>query len=131
MVLRLRPIRDHEFPAFVVASRREYADDIERNAHVPRDEAREKAQRDFATLFPGDRPAESQTVLVVEDEETGEAVGRVWFAARQHLGGRRRSCSTSRSTGEHRLRGRGLACVDCVAAETSGQRHAGQLTVPA
>jgi RimJ/RimL family protein N-acetyltransferase len=82
VALRLRPIRDDEFPAFVQASLEGYAESIERHGHQPREEARRKAEEDFAQLFPGERPAEGQTVLVVEDEETGQPLGRVWFAVR-------------------------------------------------
>jgi RimJ/RimL family protein N-acetyltransferase len=105
MALKLRPIREDEFPAFVAASRAGYAEDVERHGHVPRVEAQRKAAEDMARLFPGDQPAEGQTVLVVEDDETGEAVGRVWFTVRDHL--RRTSAWLYDITIDERVRGRG------------------------
>jgi ribosomal protein S18 acetylase RimI-like enzyme len=82
MGVRLRPIRDDEFAAFIVASRDGYAADIEVNGGLGADAARKKADDDYARLFPGDEPSPEQTVLVVEDETSGEAVGRIWFAER-------------------------------------------------
>jgi GNAT superfamily N-acetyltransferase len=103
--LRLRPIRDDEFAAFVEASRSGYARDIEEHGHASRDEAVRKAAADMAGLFPGDRPAAGQTVLVVEEEETGEPVGRVWFTVREHDG--RQVAWLYDITIDERVRGRG------------------------
>jgi GNAT superfamily N-acetyltransferase len=106
VALRLRPIRDEEFPAFVTESRRGYAEDIERHGGLPREEARRKAEADFAALFPDDRPAEGQTVLIVEDDGTGEAIGRVWFTIREQ--GERTSAWLYDITIDERVRGRGF-----------------------
>jgi ribosomal protein S18 acetylase RimI-like enzyme len=105
MPLRLRPIRDDEFQAFVDVSRARYADDIERNANLPHAEAQRKALQDFASLLPGDRPAEGQDIFIVEDEESGEAVGRIWLAVREHFG--RPSAFLYDITIDERVRGRG------------------------
>jgi ribosomal protein S18 acetylase RimI-like enzyme len=83
MALRLRPIRDDELSDFVLKARDGYAQDIERNAGLSAAEARDKAERDIAALVPDGRVGEGQYLFVVEDDATGEAVGRVWFAERQ------------------------------------------------
>jgi RimJ/RimL family protein N-acetyltransferase len=105
MTIRLRPIRDDEFEAFVRSSREGYGEQIELYGHAPREEARRKAEEDMARLFPDDRPAEGQTVLVVEEEETGEAVGRVWFTVREH--GALESAWLYEISIDERMRGRG------------------------
>ena len=79
---RLRPVRDDELPDFIRQAREGYADQIERYAYAPREEAREKAERDIAELLPDGRVPEGHFAYVVEDESTGEPVGRLWFAER-------------------------------------------------
>jgi GNAT superfamily N-acetyltransferase len=105
MALRLRPVRDGELPDFVRRCRDVYAADIERNARLSAEEARRKAERDIAALLPGDRPGDDQHLFVVEDEATGEAIGRVWFAERPR--GARTVAWLYEIAIEERLRGRG------------------------
>lgn len=105
MTLRLRPLRDEEFPTFLAASKAGYAHDIESHGGMTAAEARRKAEEDFASLFPHGRPEEGQTVLVVEDEESGEALGRVWFTVRKR--GEREVAWLYDITIEEHARGRG------------------------
>jgi GNAT superfamily N-acetyltransferase len=71
-------MREDEVPAHVERSRREYGLDLELNGGLPAAQARAKAERDVAALFPDDRPAEGQHVFVVEHE--GRPIGRLHFA---------------------------------------------------
>jgi ribosomal protein S18 acetylase RimI-like enzyme len=82
MRVRLRAVRDDEVADFVARTRDGYAEDLERSARVPREEARATAERQLAALVPDGRPAEGQHLFVVEDE-TRRAVGRLWFAERE------------------------------------------------
>jgi GNAT superfamily N-acetyltransferase len=101
MPVFLRELRDDEFPAWLEAARSFYVSDLERHAQLPRQEAEEKADRDYGMLFPDGKPTDSQHLFTIEDSR-GEPVGRLFFA--------------ERSTGiwlyeieiEERLRGRGF-----------------------
>jgi ribosomal protein S18 acetylase RimI-like enzyme len=81
MTVRLRPMREDEFPAYVERGKRRYADDMVENGGLDRTSADEKSASDWDRLFPGGRPGENQFVFAVEDE-TGTRVGDVWFAHR-------------------------------------------------
>lgn len=83
MIVRLRPMREDEFPAFAEAVRAGYAEDIERNGRMPRQAARRKAERDCAALFSDGLASAGQSIYVVEDGETGERVGVLWLAERE------------------------------------------------
>jgi ribosomal protein S18 acetylase RimI-like enzyme len=103
--VRLRPLRDEELPAYIERTRAEYAEDIERNAGLSRKEARAKAERDTAGLFPGGRPAAGQQLRVVEDAGSGETLGRIHFSERPP--GSRTAWLWDIAIEEH-ARGRGL-----------------------
>jgi ribosomal protein S18 acetylase RimI-like enzyme len=82
MGARLRPVRESELPEFIRKAREGYAEQIERHAYTPREEARAKAEADIAALLPDGRVPQGHYAFVIEDESTGEAVGRLWFAER-------------------------------------------------
>jgi GNAT superfamily N-acetyltransferase len=71
-----------EVPEFIRKARDGYALQIEEHAYTPAEEARDKAERDIAALIPDGRIPDGHYAFVVEDETTGEAVGRLWFAER-------------------------------------------------
>jgi GNAT superfamily N-acetyltransferase len=82
MGARLRPVREIELPEFIRKAREGYAEQIEQHAYTPREEARAKAEADIAALLPDGRVPEGHYAFVIEDESTGDAVGRLWFAER-------------------------------------------------
>lgn len=82
MAIQLRPVRDDERPEFVRRCAEGYANDLEVNAQLSAAEAREKADLDVGELLPGGVPADGQYLLVIEDAESGDPVGRVWFGER-------------------------------------------------
>lgn len=81
MSVFLRELRDDEFPAWLEAARRFYMSDLERHAELPRQEAEEKADRDYGMLFPDGKPTSGQHLLTIEDSR-GESIGRLFFAER-------------------------------------------------
>jgi GNAT superfamily N-acetyltransferase len=81
MHVRLRELRDDEFPAWLEAARSFYVSDLERHAGLPRHEAEEKADRDYGMLFPDGKPTDGQHLFVIEDSR-GESIGRLFFAER-------------------------------------------------
>ena len=82
MSVRLRPVRDDELPEFIRKAREGYAQQIEEHAYTSREEARDKAERDIAGLLPEGRVPEGHHAFVVENESTGEVIGRLWIAER-------------------------------------------------
>ena len=104
--VRLRPLREDEWEGFVEHSKRGYVESMVTHGGVAPDFAREKAERDFASLFSDGLATKGQYVFAVEDVETGEAVGRVWFARRQ-IDGEERAFLYDIDLDE-RVRGQGL-----------------------
>jgi ribosomal protein S18 acetylase RimI-like enzyme len=85
-VVRLRPMRAEEYPAFLVASKAGYAEDIEVHGGQTRDAARQKAEADFPAVLPNGLESPGHSIFVLEAE--GVPVGRLWLAERDS-GGRR------------------------------------------
>jgi ribosomal protein S18 acetylase RimI-like enzyme len=108
---RLRPLREDEFAEFLEQGRKQYADDVHRNGSMTPEAATAKAARDFAQLLPEGLATPGQTIAAIEEVETGERVGRLWFAKRE-LGGRTVSYLYDITIDEpHRGRGLGRAAM--------------------
>jgi ribosomal protein S18 acetylase RimI-like enzyme len=105
-VIRLRPLRDDEFGSFFEATRSGYERGIREHAGLPAEAAARKAETDLAALFPGKKPNPKQTVLVIEDVESDDRIGRLWFAE-QTMHGRRVAHVYDVEISRH-VRGRGL-----------------------
>jgi ribosomal protein S18 acetylase RimI-like enzyme len=78
--IRLRPLREDEFPAWHARSRERYAADMVANAGLTPAQADAKAARDGVALLPDGLATPGHHLFVVEDAETGAAVGTLWFA---------------------------------------------------
>jgi ribosomal protein S18 acetylase RimI-like enzyme len=113
--VRLRPLRENEWSTFVDHSKRQYAADMVANAGFPEEFAREKAERDFVRTLPEGLTTEGHHIFVVEDGETGEPIGRVWFARRDVFG--EEGAFVYDVQIEERLRGRGLGRAAMLALE--------------
>jgi ribosomal protein S18 acetylase RimI-like enzyme len=81
--VRLRPLREDEWPSFVERSKHGYVQSMVEHGGVAPEFARKKAERDFPSLLTDGLATEGHYILAVEDVDTGEAVGRVWFARRE------------------------------------------------
>ncbi len=82
VALRLRDLTDEELPRFLEEGGRFYARDLEQHGGFSAERAREKSRADHAKLFPGGRRQPGHRVCAIEDAESGERVGRMWFAER-------------------------------------------------
>jgi ribosomal protein S18 acetylase RimI-like enzyme len=82
---RLRPMRPDEFPAFLEASKRSYAEGIATQGDRTEEFARQKSEEDHAAILPNGLDTPGHAIFVVEAE--GERVGLLWLAERE-LGGR-------------------------------------------
>jgi ribosomal protein S18 acetylase RimI-like enzyme len=87
LALRLRPLRDDELPAYIEHGRAAYARDLESQAGLTADAAASKAEQDWARLFPEGALPDGNHLYVVEDAETGERVGDLWWAERPNDAG--------------------------------------------
>ena len=84
MEIRLRPASAGELPALLERARDEYADELERQASLTREEACAKAERDFAGVLENGLP-DGDVLFVIEDAE-GAPVGRLRYAPREEHG---------------------------------------------
>jgi ribosomal protein S18 acetylase RimI-like enzyme len=80
--VRLRPVADDEVASFVALTREGYTLSMAHDAGIGEEEARAKAERDFAMLVSEGRPVAGQHLFIIEDAETSEHVGRVWLGER-------------------------------------------------
>jgi ribosomal protein S18 acetylase RimI-like enzyme len=84
--LRLRPLRDEEFPEFLEFLRREYVRGMVEDAGMSREAAEQKAISDHASAFPGGKRQAQHRIYLIEAAETDERVGHVFWAPRQPPG---------------------------------------------
>jgi ribosomal protein S18 acetylase RimI-like enzyme len=84
--LRLRPLRDDEFPDFLESGRIEYVRSMVEEAGMTAQAAEEKADADHASLFPGGARQPQHRIYIVEDAMSGARVGHLFWAARQPPG---------------------------------------------
>ena len=82
MPVRLRPVADEEVSSFVSSVQDGYTFSMVNDAGMGEEEARAKAERDFAMLVREGRPVAGQQLFIIEETETSERVGRVWLGER-------------------------------------------------
>ena len=111
MSVRLRPLREDEYADFVERGRREYAEDLYENGSLTREAATAKAARDYAQLLPEGPATPGQTIYAIEELETGERVGRLWFTEREMDGQRIAFLYDIAIDEPHRGRGLGRAAM--------------------
>jgi ribosomal protein S18 acetylase RimI-like enzyme len=75
-------MRDDELGDFIARGNDGYARDMVENAGLSTEQAKKKADHDWTLLLPNGRVPEGHHLFVVEDDETGERVGDLWFAER-------------------------------------------------
>jgi ribosomal protein S18 acetylase RimI-like enzyme len=78
----LRPLRDDELDAYVDHGKADYARDMTEHGGLPPERAQAKAEADWRRLLPNRLATTGQFIFAVEDGETGERVGDLWFAER-------------------------------------------------
>ena len=116
MPVRLRPLRQDEFADWRRRTNDWYAADMVAHAGLTEAEARAKAEADAAS-YPQTVDAEGHAVFAVEDEETADVVGSVWFAERRSSGVPRAWVYALQIDEAHRRRGYGRAAMELVEAE--------------
>jgi len=79
---RLRPLRDDELPAFIARGREGYARELVAQAGFEREAAEQKTETDWSQLFPDGSVLPGHHLFAVEDADSGEVVGDLWWAER-------------------------------------------------
>ncbi len=82
----LRPMREDEFPAYLEATKEQYAADMVENAGFSPAEAELKSESDFAALFTDGFATDGLFLRIVE--HVGAPVGHVLYAERERFGRR-------------------------------------------
>ena len=82
MALHLRPLRADELPAYIEHGRGAYERDLVAQAGLTPAAARQKTENDWSRLFPDGAVPPGNEVYAIEEAETGERVGDLWFAER-------------------------------------------------
>ena len=83
MAVRLRPLREDEVPAFIETGKRSYAKQLVEAAGFPPDLASQKTEQDWSQLLPDGVVGPDHFIFAVEDPESGDRIGTVWFARRE------------------------------------------------
>lgn len=107
MPLRLRPLREDELPAYVAHARTAYERDLVEQAGLTPAAAGRKATDDWARLFPDGAAPPGNELYALEDAESGDRVGDLWFTERPTDSGEASLYVYSVEI-EPELRGRGL-----------------------
>ena len=90
MVTRLRPLSDDEVPEFIAELREGYVRGLMEDAGLSQNEAEEKAASDHAALFPEGKAQPDHRMYIVE-RDTGEPMGRLFWATRSAPGSGKRA----------------------------------------
>jgi ribosomal protein S18 acetylase RimI-like enzyme len=85
--LRLRPLRADELPAFIEHARAAYVRDLVEQAGLTQAAATKKTADDWPRLFPDGKVAAGNELFAIEDGESAERVGGLWFAERDNDAG--------------------------------------------
>ena len=84
--IRLDPMTDAEFTAWVDPSIRGYADDKVRSGEYQAEDALELAKLEFLHQLPDGPRTKDNHVYAVRDAATGDRVGALWIALRAKAG---------------------------------------------
>jgi ribosomal protein S18 acetylase RimI-like enzyme len=117
--VRLRPLRAEEFPAFLEASKRGYAEGIATHGGRSAEFARQKSEEDHAAVLPDGLDTPGHAIFVIEAD--GERVGMLWLAERE-IGGRPVSYIYDIEVDE-RHRGKGYGRAAMLLAEEEAMRR--------
>jgi ribosomal protein S18 acetylase RimI-like enzyme len=80
--VRLRELTDDELPEFLAVAHRFYVNDLVTHAAMTEERAQEKSRRDHASLVPGGKRQPGHHLCWIEDEASGEQIGRMWYRVR-------------------------------------------------
>lgn len=121
MSVRLRPLREDEYPALREHAIAAYASDMIENGGLPEDAAWRKSRADHASLLPEGLATPNVAVLAVEAD--GETVGSVLLGERTEFGLTSAFLYDIQIGEAHRGRGLGRLAVALVEVEARARGH--------
>lgn len=78
-MVKLKEMTKQEFEAYMEEMTPDYARDLAGNLNITYEKARKNADEQMERLFPEGFGTKDQYLFNVEDEETGNVVGVLWF----------------------------------------------------
>lgn len=94
--VRLEPIRELEYDAWLAQSMAEYAEEKVQAGNYHPGEAQESAEQEYRELLPQGPATPGQHLFSIVDSITGDRVGVIWFAEwrrRSHTHSPKRRCA--------------------------------------
>ena len=82
-MIKLLPIEQHDFDAFLEREIFDYAQDKIKSGNWLPEQAMEKSRAEFQSLLPDGLATKDQYVFTIFDDETGNKLGVMWFQAKQ------------------------------------------------
>lgn len=79
-MVRLVPISEPEFRAWLEKAVVEYAEDKLRSGNWSAADALQRSEREFAELLPAGRASPNQHIFSIQDQDLAANVGVLWFA---------------------------------------------------
>ena len=81
-MIQLVPMTDSEFQVYSKRSVEEYAQEHIKAGDWHPSDALQKAEKEFQRLLPDGAASKNQHFFSIQDDQTGEKVGMIWFAVR-------------------------------------------------
>jgi RimJ/RimL family protein N-acetyltransferase len=113
-MVRLVPMTQAEFEAYLESAVQDYAQEHVRAGNWSAKKAQHLAEESFRTLLPDGPATPNQYLLTIEDEELGEKVGVLWFAAEQREFGPWAFVYDIRIYEDHRRQGYGTFALEAL-----------------
>ena len=88
-MVRLVPMSQTEFEAYLESSVQDYAQEHVRTGNWSAEKALQMAEESFHKLLPDGLVTSNQYLFTVEDETLGQKVGVLWFAVEEREAGPR------------------------------------------
>ena len=81
-MVKLVPITEEEFNAFLDASVKNYAKEKVKSGNWPEDGSLERSMGEFKSLLPDGKDSKDNYIYKIVDSKTSEPVGTIWVAIR-------------------------------------------------
>jgi RimJ/RimL family protein N-acetyltransferase len=114
-MVKLTPMAQEDYEAYLERSVREYAEDHVRNGNWPAEGSLEKSRAEFQSLLPDGLQSKNEFVFTILNESTNQKIGILWVEVKMDVSPRRAFGYDFRINEEFRGKGFGkqaLAALD-------------------